>query len=57
MARVYFVKSPGVGIFKPSWSLYRVGTGPGRLEGHGFKTKDEARKWAAEWKHEIVEGE
>ena len=53
MAKVYIVKTD-VPPFKETWSLYRVGTGPGRGEGHGFKTVAAAKRFAKQWKHEVV---
>lgn len=55
MAKVYFVEEPAIGEFPATWGLWRVGTGPGRCEGTGFKKRTEARAWAKKWGHELVE--
>ena len=57
MARVYLLHSPAVGKFPQSWSLYRFGTGPGRCEGQGFETTEEAEEFAKKIGHEIVYAE
>lgn len=55
MARVYLLKSPRLGKFPATWSLFRIGEGPGRCEGVGFKTKKEAAEFAVKYGHEVVE--
>lgn len=54
-SKVYAVWNPKIGQTPGTWSLWRVGTGPGRAEGQGFKTIKEAKDWAKEWRHEVVE--
>lgn len=56
MAKVYLLKSERIGRFPATWSLYRVGTGPGRGEGTGFTTVAEAREFARKYGHTIVRG-
>lgn len=41
---------PAPGIF----SLYRPGTGPGRCEGIGFGSREEAEAFAARFGHRIL---
>lgn len=53
-SRVYLFKNPRLGKIPADWSLFRLGTGTGRCEGHGFKTIKEARDFAKEWGHTIV---
>jgi hypothetical protein len=53
--KVYASRQPRVGRFPATWGLWRVGTGPGRAEGQCFKTLKEAKAWAAEWGHRIME--
>lgn len=57
MALVYVIHFPPLGKFPESWSIWRVGSGPGRGEGQGFKTHGEAREWALKFGHEIVDKE
>lgn len=54
MSKVYLVHDAKLGKFPATWSLWRVGTGPGRGEGQGFKTKAEASEWAKQWGHTII---
>ncbi len=54
MAQVYFVRESGIGKCPATWGLWRVGRGPGRGEGTGFKTKAEARQFAKDYGHSIV---
>ena len=56
MAKVYMLKG-GIKPFPVTWSLYRIGTGPGRCEGQGFRSVREAREFAAKYGHEIVKPE
>ncbi len=53
MAKVYIVVCDPPPLPR-TYSLYRVGTGPGRGEGQGFKTVREAREFAKKWGHEVV---
>lgn len=55
VSKVYAVRQPKIGQTPANWSLWRVGTGPGRAEGQGFPTLKEAKAWAKEWGHEVVE--
>ncbi len=54
MSQVYIVKDDTNKCLPVTWALYRVGSGPFRCEGQGFKTISEARAFAKTWKHEIV---
>jgi hypothetical protein len=53
--KVYIVKqdafSPALDI---TWALYRVGEGPFRCEGQGFKKVSEAREFARKYGYQIV---
>lgn len=51
---VLLTKLRALGKFPTTYSLVRPGTGPGRIEGLGFKTKAEAKIWAERWGHKIV---
>lgn len=55
MSRVYATRHPKIGRTPATWGLTRIGTGPGRAEGQGFKTLKEAKEWAKKWGHEVVE--
>lgn len=54
MAKVKILRSPRIGKFPATWDLYRLGTGPGRCEGVGFKTKKDAIEFAKKYGHEVV---
>lgn len=54
MANVYILKSPWIGKYAPTYSLYRVGDGAGRNEGSGFSTVKEAKVFAKAWGHKVV---
>ncbi len=55
MAKVYILKQPALAPALPlTWALYRLGDGPFRCEGQGFKSVKEARAFAKAFKHEIV---
>lgn len=55
MSNVYILHSPRIAKAIPaSWSLYRVGVGPGRGEGCCFKSKKEAIEFAKKYGHTVV---
>lgn len=54
-AKVVLSKDQRLGSTPQTWSLTRVGTGPGRGEGTGFLSIKEAEDFAAKYGHEIVE--
>lgn len=55
MAKVKLIKDAPLGSTPQTWSLVRVGTGPGRGEGNGFTSIEEAEDFARRYGHEIVE--
>lgn len=57
MAKVKLVKDEVLGKLPQTWSLVRVGDGPGRGEGHGFSSVKEAEDFARQYGHEITERE
>ncbi len=54
-SKVRLEKDQRLGSTPQTWSLVRLGTGPGRTEGTGFESVEEAEKFAKEFGHEIVE--
>jgi hypothetical protein len=54
MAKVFLMKGQKLGGYPATYSLMREGSGPGRCEGHGFKTIKEAEDFAAKYGHEIT---
>lgn len=57
MADVKLIKDQPLGSLPQTWSLVRVGTGPGRGEGTGFRSVKEAEDFARQYGHVIVERE
>lgn len=55
MDKVHLVKGEKIGKLPATYSLIRTGKGPGRFEGHGFKSVFEAQQFAREWELEIIE--
>lgn len=53
MAKVY-ISRVDVPPLRPSWTIMRVGEGPGRIEGEGFWTVADAKRWANKCGHEVV---
>lgn len=53
-SEVFLIIEQKLGSIPATWGLMRVGTGPGRREGAGFKTKSEAYQFAKKWGHTIV---
>jgi hypothetical protein len=54
MANVYILKSPRIGKYAPTYSLYRTGEGSGRCEGTGFATLKEVKEFAVKTGHRVV---
>ena len=57
MTKVILKREISVPPFPRGWMLIRPGTGPGRSEGMGFKTRKEAKTWANKQNLEIVKEE
>lgn len=56
-SKVKLVKDAKLGSLPQTFSLIRVGSGPGRGEGQGFESVAEAEAFAEQYGHEIIERE